>query len=670
MTASRLANHLLHAPALRRALLVALAMFAFAALAPTPAHALRVATYNLLKYPDVAIPARQPYMRTVMAALDPDIIFCQELNTNAGKDSFLVNVLGVIQPGQWTGQWIDVNSGEGMGVFWKTAKATIFNIGAITDPNGPRKVMLCGIRIPGYPNATFFRAYSMHLKAGDGGLTPQDSTTRRLECTDLRGQLNVLPANSPFILVGDSNFYGAYEGGYIRLTESTSDNDGRLVDPLGLTGTWHLNSSYRQFDTQCPCSGGCFDPAFSGGGMDDRFDVEFVSPAMLDGASFDMVPGSTVAFGNDGLHFDTDINGDGFNNAVGYTVATAIRNSSDHIPVYFDIQVPAKVLAGSSVDFGRVITGGTAAQNLAVADAAIAPADELNYSLAPPAGFTAPAGSFTANVSAAANLHALGMDTSTPGSKSGTLTVTSNAADTASKSVLLSGTVLRHAAASLDSTANVTASAIDFGGNAILHFDDLGVRVHNRGFDALQAQLALNTATITGGNGRFSIVGGFSPLQLAGTGAQLTLHFDSYGATLDSTYDAVLTITGADETLPGATAATSLTVDLSATPVSGLLGTGPPARTALRFEPARPNPLSHGTTFAFELPRAQEASLEIYDLSGRRIASLASGEQGAGRHELSWRAVDSQGARVPGGLYFARFTTPGLSRFERVVVLP
>ena len=96
----------------------------------------------------------------------------------------------------------------------------------------------------------------------------------------------------------------------------------------------------------------------------------------------------------------------------------------------------------------------------------------------------------------------------------------------------------------------------------------------------------------------------------------------------------------------------------------------PPSQRTLRFYPARPNPLSRATAFAFELPRAQGASLEIYDLTGRRVASLASGEQGAGRHEVSWHAVDAQGARVPGGLYFARFETLGLSRFERVVVLP
>jgi len=665
-----------HPPDARRtACGVALAACALSLLAPSPAHAIRIATWNVLQYPQASPALRQPYFRTVMAAMNPDVIVCQEMDDtgfpNAARDSFLLNVLNVIQPGEWAANWIAVGSGEGMGVFWKTAKVSAFNVGAVGSVGvGPRLKMLFGLRVAGYPNSLFLRVYSMHLKAGDLSTTA-DSTTRRLECADLRTLFNALPTGTNFLLLGDSNFYTALEGGYLRLTESQADNDGRLVDPLPMPGNWHVNSLYKNYDTQCPCAGSCIDPvAFSGGGMDDRFDLVLPSVAMTDGAGFDMVPGSTVAFGNDGSHFDTDINGDGFNNAVGFTVATALRNSSDHIPVYVDVQVPAKVSANSSVDFGRLITGGVAGANLTVADAAPVPGDELNYSLAAPAGFTAPAGGFTANAGAAGNVHALGIDASSPGLKAGTLTVASNAADTASKAVLLSGAVLRHAQPSLDSLSIVTVGAVDFGSNAILHFDDMPVRVHDQGYDALQAQLALTNAVITGGNGRFSIVGGFSPSQVGGTAVTVSLRFDSYGATLDSTYDALLTISSADEPLSGAAAQASVTVNLSATPSSGVLGVGDAPGFALRFEPARPNPLTHGTTFAFELPRAQRASLEIYDLGGRRVASLAAGELGAGRHQVAWNALDLTGTRVAGGLYFARFTTPGLRRVERVIVLP
>ena len=106
-----------------------------------------------------------------MNAMNPDLIVCQEFydsgHPGAGRDSFLTNVLNVNQPGQWGGQYLDVGSGEGMGVFWKRAVVeTTFNYSGIAT-GGPRTVFLFGVRIKGYPNSTFFRIYAMHLKAGN-----------------------------------------------------------------------------------------------------------------------------------------------------------------------------------------------------------------------------------------------------------------------------------------------------------------------------------------------------------------------------------------------------------------------------------------------------------------------------------------------------------------------
>ena len=46
--------------------------------------------------------------------------------------------------------------------------------------------------------------------------------------------------------------------------------------------------------------------------VENRFDLVLPSAGMLDGAGFDMLPTSTVAFGNDGAHFNNDLNADGF----------------------------------------------------------------------------------------------------------------------------------------------------------------------------------------------------------------------------------------------------------------------------------------------------------------------------------------------------------------------
>jgi hypothetical protein len=655
-----------------------------------PAHALRVATWNLLQYgynnQTSTLTARQADFRTVMAALSPDVLICQELDAPMAKDSFQINVLNVVEPGQWTGQIVDVLGGEGMCIFWKPAVAAVSSISAVST-GGPRKVMQCLVKPVGYLTSPgWFRLYSIHLKAG--GPATVDSSTRRIECTYIRS--SILNPDQPlagpnFLIGGDSNFYSANEGGYIRLTESQTNNYGRCKDYLLMPGNWHQNSGYLLYHTQCACNlTGCLTDrgvTFSGGGLDDRFDWLMTSSSVQDGTGFDLAGYTT--FGQDGAHYNQSINDGGFNYAVGYTVATALKNTSDHIPVVAVLRLPAKISAASQLAFGTVITGATAELPLAVTNLApqpigytvsgsaplTLPGDTLRYSLAAPADFTAPGGTLLQPAGAAPTSQTIAMSTASAGAKSGTLTLATNDPDTLSKSVLLSGTVLRHAAASLDSLSVVLAATLDLGQRLAGDYPDTTVRVFDQGYDALQARLAVSAGAITGGDGRFSLVGGFQAALVAGAPAAYAIRFDAVGATLDSTYEATLTLSSADEALPGAQAQPDLVVTLRAHPTYEGAGVPVGLPTALRFYPPRPNPAAGAIRFAYDLPRSAPVRLEVFDLSGRRVASVVSGQVEAGHHELRWSPREGD-AGVTAGLYFARFSVPGMTRMVRVVLLP
>jgi hypothetical protein len=663
---------------------------ALVATAP-PAHALRVATWNLLDYDpsDGGVTPRQASFRTAIAGLLPDILITQETSSAAAKDSLLTNVLNVVEPGQWTAQWISVSSVEGVGIFWKPALCAVTSIGAFAT-SGPRDVMTCVVKPVGYrTNPGWFRLYSIHPKAGTScSPLPCDSTTRRLECTDIRNTINSVSTTvvgPNFLLGGDTNFYGPSEGGYIRFTESQTDNDGRCKDFLNLPDIWHDNSAYKIHHTQCPCLScpSITGVTFSGGGMDDRFDMILSSTSVQDGQGLEML--STAAYGNDGLHFNLSINSDNYNGAVGVTTATALYNSSDHLPVVAVIRLPAKLSAASQLAFGTVITGATAELPLAVSNIApqpigytfsasgssalTLPGDTLRYTLSPPTDFTAPAGNLIQPAGAVATDRTIGMSTASTGVKSGTLTFATNDPDSLSKSVLLSGTVVRHASASLDSLAVLLASTIDFGSRPQDAFADTAVRVFNQGHDGLQARLSLNAGVIDGGAGRFSIVGGFSNALVGGTPASYAIHFDPAGSTADSTYEALLTFASADESLPGAQPQSDLVVTLRARVTYAGADTpgGPPA--ALRFYPPRPNPAAGAIHFAYDLPRTAPVRLEVFDLSGRRVANVVSGQVEAGHHELRWSPRESSDG-IAAGLYFARFSVPGMTRMVRIVLLP
>ena len=67
----------------------------------------------------------------------------------------------------------------------------------------------------------------------------------------------------------------------------------------------------------------------------------------------------------------------------------------------------------------------------------------------------------------------------------------------------------------------------------------------------------------------------------------------------------------------------------------------------------------------FALPSAEPATLELYDLAGRRVASRAVGALGAGRH-----AVDlSTERRLDAGMYLIRLTQGMSRRTVRSLVL-
>lgn len=96
----------------------------------------------------------------------------------------------------------------------------------------------------------------------------------------------------------------------------------------------------------------------------------------------------------------------------------------------------------------------------------------------------------------------------------------------------------------------------------------------------------------------------------------------------------------------------------------------PPGSARLAFAGATPNPVREGTRFSFELPAAGTASVELYDLSGRLVRALSTGNFGAGPQSVSWDGRDESGARVAAGAYFARLTTVGAALTRRFVVIP
>ena len=100
------------------------------------------------------------------------------------------------------------------------------------------------------------------------------------------------------------------------------------------------------------------------------------------------------------------------------------------------------------------------------------------------------------------------------------------------------------------------------------------------------------------------------------------------------------------------------------TPVEDL-----PNVAATRFAGVHPNPFNPRTTIAFELATSGDVRLDVFDLRGKLVRSLARGRLEAGRHELVWDGADDRRRPLASGTYFLRLVTEGVRESRKLTLL-
>jgi hypothetical protein len=83
----------------------------------------------------------------------------------------------------------------------------------------------------------------------------------------------------------------------------------------------------------------------------------------------------------------------------------------------------------------------------------------------------------------------------------------------------------------------------------------------------------------------------------------------------------------------------------------------------------QPNPCRDGARIRWQVPRAAETTLRLSTVSGRIVLTQRLGHLDAGVHELDWRAVDTQGAPLPCGVYLLDLSSSAQRAVRRVLVI-
>jgi len=84
---------------------------------------------------------------------------------------------------------------------------------------------------------------------------------------------------------------------------------------------------------------------------------------------------------------------------------------------------------------------------------------------------------------------------------------------------------------------------------------------------------------------------------------------------------------------------------------------------------AWPNPFTSSTSIELMLNRVSDVRLDVFDVAGRRVHTLASTELGAGRHVFSWDGRSDVGAPVANGVYFVRAAAGGEVARKKLTVV-
>ena len=82
-----------------------------------------------------------------------------------------------------------------------------------------------------------------------------------------------------------------------------------------------------------------------------------------------------------------------------------------------------------------------------------------------------------------------------------------------------------------------------------------------------------------------------------------------------------------------------------------------------------PNPFNPQTTITYELPHDANIKMQIFDIRGQLIRTLAAGAHSVGSFSVSWDGKDEVGNATASGIYFYRLRMDGVVKIKKLTFL-
>ncbi|WP_421750619.1 T9SS type A sorting domain-containing protein [Croceimicrobium sp.] len=347
---------------------IGLILCSLALQAQAQTETIKVVSYNLMYYKTGSAPCnhsrtaaqRDADLQTIVSYLAPDVMVVNELGNNPVNPlvmlSDIFNVNGISYYDR-AGSSNNSSSGLVNMLFYNKEKLVLASQSSINlDINQSPLVRVidfyrlyvkdAGLGTAGV-DTVFFTIGVAHLKAGNSSTDAAERARATAAVMDYIDQ-NIPDDNVLF--AGDLNVYSANQAAFQNLINYTANPAISFNDPENQLGSWNNNSNFAAYHTQSThaSSSGCF----SGGGMDDRFDFILISDAIENNSDgLDFIDYRAV--GQDGSSCCGGSLSTNNNVSVNTTVASALYNFSDHLPVELELEATVSGIGLSPIEKAR-----------------------------------------------------------------------------------------------------------------------------------------------------------------------------------------------------------------------------------------------------------------------------------------------------------------------------
>ena len=182
------------------------------------------------------------------------------------------------------------------------------------------------------------------------------------------------------------------------------------------------------------------------------------------------------------------------------------------------------------------------------------------------------------------------------------------------------------------------APAVDIYANGNLLVDNLGYNEY-KGY--VQVPVGDYTIDVTAHGSDQSVASFAAPLSGFGGGTGIVFASGFLASQSDSSFSLILATPS------------GYSVSLTATPTAlSTIADNVVSPSVFRLKQNYPNPFNPSTSIDFEVFESSNVSLNVYDLSGRLVKNLLSGNLNSGVYTIEWNGKNNNGISAAAGVYF------------------